>query len=137
MTTQPWESWSQSSSGSGASFTEALPWPETIAYAQDVISSSYGLSTISEDANLVEELDPEEFAMLGGDALAAELPPGAVMSPKIPPAFNGRGSWFAYEELVHDWEDITTLPPVARAPALKNRLCDEAAVYKAMLDRAR
>ena len=30
-------------------------------------------------------------------------------TPKIPPAFDGRSSWFAYEEAIDDWLDITTL----------------------------
>ena len=32
-------------------------------------------------------------------------------TPKIPPAYDGRSSWFAYEEAIDDWLDITTLPP--------------------------
>ena len=51
---------------------------------------------------------------------------------KIPPAYDGRTSWFAYEELVEDWYDLTELQP---GPALKNRLEGEAAVYKPLLDR--
>ena len=40
---------------------------------------------------------------------SSELPHGALMSPKIPPAFSGRESWFAYEELA--WlEDKDNLP---------------------------
>ncbi|MFM7981456.1 MAG: hypothetical protein ACKPKO_19280, partial [Candidatus Fonsibacter sp.] len=30
------------------------------------------------------------------------------------PPFDGRFSWFAYEEAVDDWLDITTLPPAAQ-----------------------
>ena len=54
---------------------------------------------------------------------------------KIPPAFNGRSSWFAYEEAVDDWLDVTELTPRRRGPALKNRLEEDAAVHKPMLDR--
>ena len=28
---------------------------------------------------------------------------------KIPPAFDGRSSWFAYEEAIDDWCDVTEL----------------------------
>jgi hypothetical protein len=62
---------------------------------------------------------------------------GAHFSPKIPPAFDGRTSWFAYEELVADWLDVTTLDPEKQAPALKVRLTGEAAIFKRMLDRDR
>ena len=54
---------------------------------------------------------------------------------KIPPAFNGTTSWFAYEEAIDDWCDITELEPEKRGPALRNRLEGEAAVYKPLLDR--
>ena len=54
-----------------------------------------------------------------------------------PPAFNGRGSWFAYEELIYDWIDITTLDVPKQGPALRNRLTDEAAIYKSILNRVR
>ena len=54
---------------------------------------------------------------------------------KVPPAFNGTTSWFAYEEAIDDWCDITELEPEKRGPALRNRLEGEAAVYKPLLDR--
>ena len=31
------------------------------------------------------------------------------ISTKIPPMFDGRTSWFQYEELIDDWVDLTTL----------------------------
>ena len=37
-------------------------------------------------------------------------------TPKIPPAFDGRGSWFAYEEAIDDWLDITTLDAENKDP---------------------
>ena len=54
---------------------------------------------------------------------------------KVPPLFDGRQSWFAYEEAVDDWCDITELDPDKRGPALRNRLTDDALVYKPLLDR--
>ena len=54
---------------------------------------------------------------------------------KVPPSFDGRQSWFAYEEAVDDWCDITELDPDKRGPALRNRLTDDALVYKPLLDR--
>ena len=54
---------------------------------------------------------------------------------KIPPMFNGTTSWFAYEEAIEDWCDITELEPDKRGPALRNRLEGDAAVYRPLLDR--
>ena len=56
---------------------------------------------------------------------------------KIPPSFDGRTSWFFYEEAIDDWCDITELDPEKRAPALRNYLEGEAATYKTLLDRQR
>ena len=61
--------------------------------------------------------------------------PGLQVTTKIPPSYDGRTSWFAYEEAVDDWCDITELPEAKRGPALKSRLLAEAAVYKPLLDR--
>ena len=54
---------------------------------------------------------------------------------KVPPLFDGKTSWFQYEELIDDWVDLTTLDEDKHGPALKNRLVGEAAVYKTLLDR--
>ena len=51
----------------------------------------------------------------------------ATSTTKIPPQFTGRTSWFAYEEAIDDWCDITELDPQKRGPALKNNLVDIAA----------
>ena len=56
-------------------------------------------------------------------------------TPKIPPAYDGRSSWFAYEESIDDWLDITILPPEKQGPSMKNRLYGDAAIYKPLLDR--
>ena len=57
------------------------------------------------------------------------------MSSKIPPSFDGRTSWFQYEEMIDDWLDLTTLDPAKHGPALKNRLTGDAVVYKEMMQR--
>ena len=63
-----------------------------------------------------------------GMAFAAEdtAGPGLQSTPKIPPSFDGRSSWFSYEEAVDDWVDITTLTPEKLGPSLKNRLVGDA-----------
>ncbi len=73
----------------------------------------------------------DELAFFGEDDHHA----AAGMTTKIPPSFDGRTSWFAFEEQIDDWVDLTTLEPVKHGPALKNALRGEAATYKPLLDR--
>ena len=68
-------------------------------------------------------------------AVGDQAGPGLQSTPKIPPSFDGRSSWFSYEEAIDDWVDITTLDPEKQGPSLKNRLVGDAAVYKPLLDR--
>ena len=56
---------------------------------------------------------------------------------KVPPSYDGRSSWFAYEDAIDDWCDITELDADKRGPALRNRLEGEAAIHKRLLDRDR
>ena len=57
------------------------------------------------------------------------------MTSKIPPMYDGKTSWFQYEELIDDWVDLTQLADDKQGPALKSRLTGEAATYKPLLDR--
>ena len=41
---------------------------------------------------------------------------------KMPPSFYEKTSWFAYEDAIDDWCDITELDDEKRGPALRNRL---------------
>ena len=54
---------------------------------------------------------------------------------KVPPGFDGKTSWFAFEDAIDDWCDITELEAEKWGPALRNRLEGEASVYKRLLDR--
>ena len=56
---------------------------------------------------------------------------------KVPPSYDGRSSWFAYEDAIDDWCDITELEGAKQGPALRNRLEGEAAIHKRLLDRDR
>ena len=56
---------------------------------------------------------------------------------KGPPSYDGRSSWFAYEDAIDDWCDITEPDGDKRGPALRNRLEGEAAIHKRLLDRDR
>ena len=53
----------------------------------------------------------------------------------MPPSFDEKTSWFAYENAIDDWCDITELDDEKRGPALRNRLERDAAIYKKILDR--
>ena len=48
---------------------------------------------------------------------------------------DGRTSFFAFEDAIDDWCDITELEPEKRGPALRNRLEGDAQQYKRLLDR--
>ena len=56
---------------------------------------------------------------------------------KVPPSYDGRSSWVAYEDAIDDWCDITELDGDKRGPALRNRLEGEAAIHKRLVDRER
>ena len=53
---------------------------------------------------------------------------------KVPPSYDGRSSWFAYEDAIDDWCDVTELDVDKSGPALRNRLEGEAAIHKRLLD---
>ena len=109
----------QSPSGSRAEET----WPD-----EEIEQNSY-------DIFAVGDFDGDDDFALSSSVFGTDLAPGQLMSPKVPPAFDGRGSWFAFEELVYDWIDITKEPPEKHGPMLKQRLCGDAAVYKSTFDR--
>ena len=54
---------------------------------------------------------------------------------KVPPGFDGKTSWFAFEDAIDDWCDIAELESENWGPALRNRLEGEASVFKRLLDR--
>ena len=62
-------------------------------------------------------------------------PQGLQFTPKVAPSFDGRISWFAFEEAIDDWLDIATLAPDKWAPSVKARLVGDASIYKPLLDR--
>ena len=55
------------------------------------------------------------------------------MTAKQPPSYDGKVSWFRYEEFVDDWVTITTVEAAKRGPLLKSRLTGDAYMYKAVL----
>ena len=57
------------------------------------------------------------------------------MTTKVAPAYDGRTSFFAFEDAIDDLCDITELEPEKRGPALRNRLEGDAQQYNRLLDR--
>ena len=58
----------------------------------------------------------------------------SVLHLKIAPAYDGTTSWFACEQLIDDWFDITTLDEM-RGPSLKTRPSGLATVQKETVQR--
>ena len=83
--------------------------------------------------------EEEEYTLQTFSYASAELPPGAKMSAKVPPSWSGgeASAWFAFEELVQDWVDLTTLDVDKRGPALKSRLTGSARDYRTELVRTK
>ena len=81
------------------------------------------------------EYDDEEY--VNGEAFAANvgrhlqelqrLSAFQQVATKVPPADDGRSSWFVYEDAIDDWVYITELEPEKHGPALRIRLEGEAA----------
>ena len=61
--------------------------------------------------------------------------PTQQMTTKVAPAYDGRTSFFAFEDVIDDWCDITELEPEKRGPALRSRLEGEASQHKRLLNR--
>ena len=81
----------------------------------------------------------EDYPAQVGDAFVSEdmASSQAAMTTKVAPSYNGRTSWFSYEELIDEWVDLTTINPEKQGPNLRNRLVEDAQMYKPLLDRAR
>ena len=91
------DQWLQSPSGSRAEDT----WTTTDAFPQND-DAFYGVNSPADD--------DEDFVLATNSTFGgSDLRPGELMSAKIPPAFNGKSSWFAYEEILYDWQHIIIL----------------------------
>ena len=77
----------------------------------------------------------DSYALRRGNMPNTQIHMTQQMTTKIPPPYDGRTSFFAYEDAIDDWCDVTELEPEKRGPALRNRLEGEAAVYKRLLGR--
>ena len=59
-----------------------------------------------------DEDDADHFSYIGTHSMmnSGILPPGVMMTPKIPPSFNGRTNWFQYESKVKEWVNTYAIP---------------------------
>ena len=56
------------------------------------------------------------------------------MSKKIPPFFDGKKSWFTYEDELDDWVELTEEPPEKQGILVKHRLIEDAEYWRHALD---
>ena len=94
-------------------------------------SSGSGTHVPVKEATAIMSDDELEDAFAAADK---ELASHSAMSAKIPPMFDGKTSWFAYEELIDEWCSLTTLEPKLQGPNLRNRLSGNALVFKPLLN---
>ena len=117
---------------------EAL-WPST---QQVETSRGSGAKSVHDDISWTDSADvgdvlAEEMTYMveAAHAVSGDLKPGERFNTKTAPAFNGNERWYIYEELVRDWEDITTIEPDKRGAHLRSRLTADAVVYKPQMDK--
>ncbi len=73
--------------------------------------------------------DEEETTASHGSAyMALPREMKQFMTNKIAPLFDGRTSWFLYEQQLDEFIDMTTLPADKVGPAIRIRLVGEAAM---------
>ena len=68
----------------------------------------------------IDIVDHEAFAMRRGNPQTTNIHM-TQMTTKVAPAYDGRTSFFAFEDAIDDWCDITELEAKKRGPALRNR----------------
>ena len=61
----------------------------------------------------------------------------AKFSKKIPPSFDGRSSWFTYEDSIDDWVELTDEPQQKHGIMLKQRLIHDAEHFKSLLETSK
>ena len=74
----------------------------------------------------------EAFAMRDDEAWSSDK-----MTAKVPTAYDGITSFFAYEEYVEEWLLITTIEEAKQAPLLRFRLKGNALTCKKLLNQDR
>ena len=75
------------------------------------------------------------FLVRGQGKGKADKPLLQTAGNKKGPHFDGSQLWFAYEQSIYDWCDVTELDETKRGPELKNQLYGLAVQYKPLLNR--
>ena len=89
-----------------------------------------------DDIDIVDDWQTHEaYALRRGNPQSTNIHMTQQMTTKVAPAYDGRSCFFAFEDAIDDWCDITELEAEKRGPALRNRLEGDAAQYKRLLDR--
>ena len=71
----------------------------------------------------IDIVDHEAIAMRRGNPQTTNIHmTQQQMTTKVAPAYDGRTSFFAFEDAIDDWCDITEPEAEKRGPALRNRL---------------
>ena len=87
----------------------AVPWSQTPSGSRAPSRYYEGHDSEDEDTEgddaFYQSEEPSQDALYGQEytlSTGSTLPPGVPFTPKLPPTYNGSGSWFAYEENVRD-----------------------------------
>ena len=59
------------------------------------------------------------------------------MNKKVPPYFDGKKSWFTFEDELDDWVELTEEPPEKQGILMKQRLIEDAEYWKPVLENAK
>ena len=68
----------------------------------------------------------EAYSSVGPSPGLTEETLNLSMTAKPPPSYNGKVSWFRYEELVDDWVTFTAIKASKTKPLRKSRLTGDA-----------
>ena len=82
----------------------------------------------------IDIVDHEAFAMRRGNPQTTNIHM-TQMTTKVAPAYGGRTNFFAFEDAIDDWCNITELEAKKGGRTLRNRLGRDAVHYKRFLDR--
>ena len=106
--TQNWPVWQ--SNWTWEEQTAYHPVAQTMQTAMDNVDwNDWNWDDVFALSEVTGDEDFDNTALSSSVLGSSDLPHGQPYNPKIPPKWDGKGSWFAYEELVLDWEDITVL----------------------------
>ena len=81
-----------------------------------------GFDSCSDGANSFDQ----SYATYGGGDKKSIIHGSLPYDVNNPPTYNGRFSFYVYEQYVLDWVDVTKVEVARRGPLLKSRLLEEA-----------